>query len=358
MFCPNCGANIPDDSEFCEVCGAKVNEEPVQESSGFEAQSGWDRQSAPAKKSSSSGIAGNSVKYIITAVIAVVVVALGIFVVYAMKHKDEEDVPLPGEQPYNWINSGPSDESDIIADGSVASDDVKTDTAQADKEEAKDAAASNVSNASTEKEASGSEATAVSEKDSQASQPAETSEATTASSEVTTASSDAVDLGSSSAAPITAPTEDVTLSTFDWFYNEGFPEDGTPLSTLKEICGTWNCMMTVTSMVSDGEQTRILLTKGQLSASDDSVKLVMTLEEKIDYYTDKPNDKNSEKPEKEVLLTYNGSWDELMGYVNLTSQNSDLGIQLRDYVEVSGKQYAVGKVYNGDIEIGDFVMVR
>ncbi len=346
MFCPNCGANIPDDSVFCEACGANVNEEPVQESSGFEAQSGGDRQSAPAKKSSSSGIAGNSVKYIITAVIAVVVVALGIFVVYAMKHKDEEDVPLPGEQPYNWINSGPSDESDIIADGSVASDDVKTDTAQADKEEAKDAAATSVTN---EKEVSGTDA--VSENDSQVAEPAESSQDTMTSSDVVVPETD-------TSGSTTAPIEDVTLETFDWFYNEGFPEDGTPLSTLKEICGTWNCMMTVTSMVSDGEQTRILLTKGQLSASDDSVKLVMTLEEKIDYYTDKPNDKNSEKPEKEVLLTYNGSWDELMGYVNLTSQNSDLGIQLRDYVEVSGKQYAVGKVYNGDIEIGDFVMVR
>lgn len=333
MFCPNCGANIPDDSEFCEVCGAKVNEEPV-------------------KKASSSGGGSNNIKYIIAAVIVVVVVGLGAFVVHSMKHAGEGGTILPGRLP-----SGSDTIEEVEAEG--ANDvSVNSDNAQADKDEAKDADASNVSNASTEKEASGSEATAVSEKDSQASQPAETSEATTASSEVTTASSDAVDLGSSSAAPITAPTEDVTLSTFDWFYNEGFPEDGTPLSTLKEICGTWNCMMTVTSMVSDGEQTRILLTKGQLSASDDSVKLVMTLEEKIDYYTDKPNYKNSEKPEKEVLLTYNGSWDELMGYVNLTSQNSDLGIQLRDYVEVSGKQYAVGKVYNGDIEIGDFVMVR
>ena len=330
MFCPKCGANIPDDSDFCEACGAKVNEEPAQ-------------------KASSSGGGSNNIKYIIAAVAVVAVVGIGIFVVHSMKHAGEEGTILPGRLP-----SGSDTIEEVEAEG--ANDvSVNSDNAQADKDEAKDADASNASN---EKDASGSEATAVSEKDSQTSQPAETSEATTASSEVTTASSDVVDSGTSSAAPITAPTEEVTLSTFDWFYNEGFPEDGTPLSTLKEICGTWNCMMTVTSMVSDGEQTRILLTQGQLSATDDSVKLAMNLKEKIDYYTDKPNYKNSEKPENEVVLTYNGSWDELMGYVNLTSQNSDLGIQLRDYVEVSGKQYAVGKVYNGDIEIGDFVMVR
>ena len=32
MFCEKCGAQIPDDSSFCPVCGAKVEPVPVPES--------------------------------------------------------------------------------------------------------------------------------------------------------------------------------------------------------------------------------------------------------------------------------------------------------------------------------------
>ncbi len=333
MFCPNCGANIPDDSEFCEVCGAKVNEEPV-------------------KKASLSGGGSNNIKYIIAAVIVVVVVGLGAFVVHSMRHSGEGEVVLPGRLPSDFDTI---EEVEAIGSNDVS---VNSDNVQADKDEAKDADDPNVSNASNEMDVSGSETKAVSEKDSQSSQPAETSEATTASSEASAASSDAVDLGSSSAAPITAPTEDVTLSTFDWYYNEGFPTDGRPLTSLKEICGKWNCMITVTSEVSEGEQTRMLLTETEVIAADEEVKLLMHLKQTVDYYTASPDNKNFETPEKDVILTYNGSWDELMGYINASSQNSDLGIQLQDYVEVSGKQYAIGILYNGDIDIGHIVMVR
>ena len=39
MFCPNCGKQLPDDSTFCEHCGAKIEPEQPQGVSSAPAQS-------------------------------------------------------------------------------------------------------------------------------------------------------------------------------------------------------------------------------------------------------------------------------------------------------------------------------
>ncbi len=355
MFCPFCGANLPDDSVFCEECGSKITDEPVQmtpasrvepvnvQQPAPEINPMPETKAAPEAKAVSEEKSSNNLKYIITAVIAVAVIGIGVFVVSSMKKSGGDGTAAEENSPIDQIVSTMNNEPDKTAETEV-----KSDEAKAEKEEKTDSGstAETKTDADSPKEQDATEVDALLTDVDQATETTDVVEA------------DTVNTETASSGPITAPTEDVTLGSFDWYYNEGFPTDGRPLTTLKEICGKWICMLTVTSEVSEGEQTRILLSLAEVTAADDEVKLRMRLEEKIDYLTSSPDKKNSEKPEGEVIMTYNGSWDELMGYINASSVNSDLGIQLRDYVEVSGKQYAIGVLYNGDIEIGDVVMVR
>lgn len=304
MFCTNCGAKISDDSMFCEECGARIDDEPVQ--------------MEPESRIPTGGNNSSSIKYIVVAVAVIALIGIAILVVWSRKHDGDEGVTFTENTSYDELDTEMEEETSEVEDDLIKTDEAKEDTTDI----------------------------------------ASVEEAVIAEENNTDADDSKVPDKIGTEDVITAPTESVRLETFDWYYNEGFPTDGRPLITLKEICGKWNCMMTVTSEVSEGEQTRILLTEAEVTASDDTVKLLMHLKEKIDYMTSSPNDKNFEKPEQDVLMTYNGSWDELMGYINTSSQNSDLGIQLKDFVEVSGKQYAIGVLYNGDIDVGEVLMVR
>ncbi len=76
MFCPNCGQQVPDDSQFCDNCGASLAEEGKEVSAPA--------QAAPAKKSETlqhviEYVKKNKVMVSIVAAVLVVAIALTIF---------------------------------------------------------------------------------------------------------------------------------------------------------------------------------------------------------------------------------------------------------------------------------------
>lgn len=65
MFCTNCGKKIEDDSKFCEFCGAKVTEAPVQEAPSqrkISRGAGSIKKAEPAEKASEKSSAPQSEK--------------------------------------------------------------------------------------------------------------------------------------------------------------------------------------------------------------------------------------------------------------------------------------------------------
>ena len=86
MFCPNCGKQIPDDSDFCPFCGKEALKDWTGEGASEEAAGAWKRIIP---------IAG-----IIVAIIGIPVTAMAMSVVYSMESQ------TPGSMFLPWVVVG------------------------------------------------------------------------------------------------------------------------------------------------------------------------------------------------------------------------------------------------------------
>ncbi len=145
-----------------------------------------------------------------------------------------------------------------------------------------------------------------------------------------------------------------SLEDFDWYYNDGFPTDGTPLNELQDLGGNWKCLLRVTT----ADPNRLMLSDAEIQYMGYKVTVLMHVR---GLYEHPAGDRGSVRQVEGgggVTSTYEGDWDDGPGYIEATSVNSALGIQLRDFVKAGGKEYAFGSVYNEGREIGEIAMVR
>ena len=392
MFCTNCGKEIPDDSMFCEFCGCRVEgvEADAAQDTGNAVSDGAGHRDANAdysngqvyidgntflgenqkgnsggnsgmklgKGAGGTGSSGVNPVLITVLVLAVVLLIGGIYFVRSGKGKNDKTDTQEVNSEYqadgdNGSKAGDEDaaktDNGNKADASKTEEGNTVDASKTEKGNTADASKTEEGNtADTSKTGEGKTADTV-----------QNADADTVNAEAgTDQAGGSTNLSDGGTTLITAPASIATLSSFDWYFDEGFPTDGKVLTSLKEVCGEWNSMMKVTTTIDAGERTRLLITDAKISGSEDQLNIVMNLREQVEYMESTPNTKTTTTPENEVLLTYNGSWMEPMGYISVTSQNSDLAFQLKDFVEAGGKQYAIGVVYNGDVEAGDIVMVR
>ena len=299
MFCPNCGKEIPDDSSFCEFCGSRIEDDDHNgEQTESDAKSSF-------KNPALIGIA----------VFLVMLLIGGIYFVRAGKENADRS-----EEAYDVAGSGMGGEAaDSLASAAENPEDAQK-------------------SASDEKSA---DATGLTEGDSTGTQ-----------------DSTGNVLSDGGQEPIMAPEAPASLESFDWYFDEGVPTGGEKLTTLKEVCGEWNCMVKATMDVDEGKRTRLLITDARVVGSESELRIEMNLKEQVEYMESTPNTKTITKPENETLLIYDGAWMEPMGYISVKSRGTELNFQLKEFFEADGKQYAIGTAYNGDVEFGEIVMVR
>lgn len=351
MFCESCGARIPDGSTFCEECGAKIAPAagegkgagnsgskiiprvpepsakpipptPPTPNTNYQAQQ---ESAAPAGTSGGSGMSGNT-KTIIMAAAGVLAVAIIVIAGIAAKKAG--------------LIGGKSDKDDNQI--TEASSEVMPENAQ---QQAADTTAATETAAETQAQ----EATE---------SPAQTADQSTAAQASEDTAGDYSQTASGSITPsITGPDQDVVIQDFDWFYDDGFPEDGTPYKELWGLGGKWKSLLYAQTPVDGKEMCRIVISDADVQYM--GYKLTVLLNTKARYqYPGDARDHMELLDNSQVTMTFEGDWDEERTSMDVYSVNSDLNCKINKFVSKNGFDYAIGPVYNGDIEIGQVMMIR
>lgn len=384
MFCESCGARIPDGSTFCEECGAKIapaagegkgagnsgpkiiprvpepsakpippepniqgNRIPTEPevlgdiippapqvqsapipptpptpNTNYQAQR---ESAAPAGTSGGSGMSGNT-KTIIMAAAGVLAVAIIVIAGIAAKKAG--------------LIGGKSDKDDNQI--TEASSEVMPENAQ---QQAADTTAATETAAETQAQ----EATE---------SPAQTADQSTAAQASEDTAGDYSQTASGSITPsITGPDQDVVIQDFDWFYDDGFPEDGTPYKELWGLGGKWKSLLYAQTPVDGKEMCRIVISDADVQYM--GYKLTVLLNTKARYqYPGDARDQMELLDNSQVTMTFEGDWDEERTSMDVYSLNSDLNCRINKFVSKNGYDYAIGPVYNGDKEIGQVMMIR
>ena len=212
MFCEKCGAKIPDDSSFCEVCGAKIEPEGAkapepERPSAVTASEKNDKQENP--KSIIGIIAG-------VAAVAVLVIALIVAkksgLIGGKADKDKDDM---AEVTAETVAETPEETLTETSAQTAA------ETAPAAEEQ-------------EPQDQEGSDSDALAEAEGQSD-------------------------NSLSGPTISGVDEDVVLEDFDWFFEDGFPTDGTKHEEIWGLGGMWKCMMNIYSASEDQETYRLAI---------------------------------------------------------------------------------------------------
>ncbi|WP_022767435.1 zinc ribbon domain-containing protein [Butyrivibrio sp. NC2007] len=373
MFCESCGARIPNGSTFCEECGAKIAPAagegkgagnsgpkiiprvpepsakpippepniqgnrippapqvqsapipptPPTPNTNYQAQQ---ESAAPAGTSGGSGMSGNT-KTIIMAAAGVLAVAIIVIVGIAAKKAG--------------LIGGKSDKDDNQI--TEASSEVMPENAQ---QQAADTTAATETAAETQAQ----EATE---------SPAQTADQSTAAQASEDTAGDYSQTASGSITPsITGPDQDVVIQDFDWFYDDGFPEDGTPYKELWGLGGKWKSLLYAQTPVDGKEMCRIVISDADVQYM--GYKLTVLLNTKARYqYPGDARDQMELLDNSQVTMTFEGDWDEEQTSMDVYSLNSDLNCKINKFVSKNGFDYAIGPVYNGDTEIGKVMMIR
>ena len=248
MFCESCGARIPDGSTFCEECGARISPAggtgdsepkiiprapepsapstppppptPQVQSAPTPPASNVNYQpqqaSAPNPSSEGSGLSGNTKNIIMAAAGVLAVVIIVVAGLYAKKSG------LIGAKGGKTDNQGTEVSADVMPENTeqqVAETSVTAETAAETQTQAADE--------------NGGDTTAQT-----------TADQTTADQTGADSDGDYSQTSSGSLVPsITGPEQDVVIQDFDWFYNEGFPEDGTAYTELWGLGGKWKSLL-------------------------------------------------------------------------------------------------------------------
>ncbi|WP_026520368.1 zinc ribbon domain-containing protein [Butyrivibrio sp. FCS006] len=373
MFCESCGARIPNGSTFCEECGAKIAPAagegkgagnsgpkiiprvpepsakpippepniqgnrippapqvqsapipptPPTPNTNYQAQQ---ESAAPAGTSGGSGMSGNT-KTIIMAAAGVLAVAIIVIAGIAAKKAG--------------LIGGKSDKDDNQI--TEVSSEVMPENAQ---QQAADTTAATETAAETQAQEA-------------IESPAQTADQSTAAQASEDTAGDYSQTASGSITPsITGPDQDVVIQDFDWFYDDGFPEDGTPYKELWGLGGKWKSLLYAQTPVDGKEMCRIVISDADVQYM--GYKLTVLLNTKARYqYPGDARDQMELLDNSQVTMTFEGDWDEEQTSMDVYSLNSDLNCKINKFVSKNGFDYAIGPVYNGDTEIGKVMMIR
>ncbi len=363
MFCESCGARIPNGSTFCEECGAKIAPAGGAGNGAGSGDSGVkiipkapepsaapippapkvqsapvpppntsyqpQQESAPSGTSGGSGLSGNT-KNIIMAAAGVLAVAIIVIAGIAAKK--------------SGLIGGKSGKDDSQV--TEVSSEVMPENAQqaAETTAATEPAAETQTQESTESAAVTADQT--------------TSDQSTAAQASEDTAGDYSQTASGSITPsITGSDQDVVIQDFDWFYDDGFPEDGTPYKELWGLGGKWKSLLYAQTPVDGQEMCRIVISDAEVQYM--GYKLTVLLHTKARYqHPGDARDQMELLDNSQVTMTFEGDWDEERTSMDVYSVNSDLNCKINKFVSKNGFDYAIGPVYNGDNEIGQVMMIR
>ena len=312
MYCETCGAKIPDDSTFCEECGAKITKDAQAKEPEVKIVP---KASAPSSAPPSEGAKpAGSAKTIIAAIGGVLAVAVVVIAVIMAK------------------------KSGIIGGKGE----------KADKQEAE--VVSEVVQESTGQQAEETTAAMQAEEVTQPEQAAEQTDADSAGDDSKTATG-------SLAPSISGPEQDVVLHDFDWFFKDGFPEDGTAYKELWGLGGMWKSLMLARTTTDGKDMSRVIISDTEVQYMGYKLTLLFNTKSRYEYPEDK-RDQIQHIDDAQVTMTLEGDWDEERTSMDVYSVNSDLNCKINTFVTKNGFDYALGTLYNGDSEIGQVVMIR
>lgn len=163
-----------------------------------------------------------------------------------------------------------------------------------------------------------------------------------------------VSSGSSASDPSGVPT----LDDFNWYFEDDFPIDGKVLTELQDLGGTWKGLLNVVTPVNGEDQCRIMVCSAEVQYMGYKVTVLLSPKETYEFMVSDPGNIKTEKMDTAGNIVMNGDWDDDPGYMDVTSETSTLRLLIYDFVEVGGRQYALGSVYNGDTEIGEAALIR
>ena len=377
MFCDSCGARIPDGSTFCEECGARitsagggagnsgskiiprasgpsappippsppapnvqgnvippesqVQSAPIPPAPNVNYRS--QQAGAPAPSGEGAGLSGNMKNIIMAAAGVLAVVVIVVAGLYAKKNG------LIGGKSDKTENIGTEVSTDVMPEN--AEQQVAETVATETTEEAMNEAAGDTAG---ETEADNTDQNAADE--------------TAAEQAGSGNDADYSQTSSGSLSPsITGPDQDVVLHDFDWYFNDGFPEDGMEYKELWGLGGMWKSMLYVNGDSGEKDIQRMVLSDADVQYM--GYKLTVLFHTKARYEkNDSSGDDLDLVDNSTVTMTLEGDWDEERTSMDVYSVNSDLNCKINRFVTVNGFDYAIGPVLNGDIEIGKVVMIR
>ncbi|MBR6267871.1 MAG: zinc ribbon domain-containing protein [Selenomonadaceae bacterium] len=362
MFCESCGARIPDGSTFCEECGARISPAggtgdsepkiiprapepsvpptppppptpqvqsaptPPAPNVNYQPQ----QASAPNPSSEGSGLSGNTKNIIMAAAGVLAVVIIVVAGLYAKKSG------LIGAKGGKTDNQGTEVSADVMPENTeqqVAETSVTAETAAETQTQAAD---ENVGDTTAQT----------------------TADQTTADQTGADSDGDYSQTSSGSLVPsITGPEQDVVIQDFDWFYNEGFPEDGTAYTELWGLGGKWKSLLYSKTKADGNEVCRIVISDADVQYMGYKLTLLMNTKARYQYSGDN-RDQMELIDSTQVTMTFEGDWDEERTSMDVYSVNSDLNCKINKFASKNGFDYALGTVYNGDTEIGEVAMIR
>ncbi len=163
---------------------------------------------------------------------------------------------------------------------------------------------------------------------------------------------------SGSIAPsITGPDQDAVIQDFDWFYDEGFPEDGTVCKEIWGLVGKWKSLLYIKIANDDSEVCKVVMSDADVQYMGYELKVLFNTKARYQYPGD-ARDQMELLDNTRVTMTFKGDWDEERTSMDVYSVNSALNCKINKFVSKNGFDYAIGPVYNGDTEIGQVVMIR
>ena len=149
-----------------------------------------------------------------------------------------------------------------------------------------------------------------------------------------------------------------TLNDFTWYFNNDFPIDGNVLTELQELGGNWKGIINVVTPKDGSAQCRMLVGDVEVQYMGYKVTVLVTPRERYEFMLNNPGGMTTLETKQGIdPMVMNGDWNSEYTYIDAETEGG-LGVIIYDFVEAGGVQYAMGKVYNGETEIGEIAMFR
>ena len=149
-----------------------------------------------------------------------------------------------------------------------------------------------------------------------------------------------------------------TLNDFGWYFEDDFPIDGNVLTELQDLGGNWKGIINVVTPKEEGDQCRMLVGDVEVQYMGYKVTVLMTPRERYEFMVNNPEDMITLETKQDIgAMVMEGDWNDEVGYIDAETEGG-LGVVIYDFVEAGGVEYAMGKVFNSDNEIGEIAMFR